>query len=1622
MREVQVIVKWVVATAWLATISAICVAVLAGTMFGEVLSATIVTRSNDPILTSLTVSAGTLSPEFSGTQVNYTVSDVPYGARVLTITAVPEPDAIVTYWHYPDGSIAELVDEDTMTDGFQVSLDIGQKIVEVSITKGSRYRDYRLEITRLKPTVSIRAVSETPVYEGETLEFEIRRSAAAKDPLAVRVLAREMEAEVGAGHANVLADEVDGRSPEYYIEGGNSTATIEMETNGDSAWENHSRVEMSIVADELYTIKASAGSAAIVVQDDEFPASTGILTVSPNPVGEGAGSATASVTVTTTEDRRPHGEASVAVVTSDGTAEAGSDYTGVDTSVTFTEADFSSVMVDVNTMYRATKTVDVTITQDTDDEIDETFNIIASTEMGSPISVEADDSTVSVTITDDDEPPTSAPTLTSLSVSAGTLTPAFSPDIRSYAVPDGGYENDRLTIAAVGESGSSIEFLDSSDSVLGDLDDMAIGHQVYLIVGVTVVKIRVSKGDDAQDYSLSITRAKPIVSVRALTVEPAIEGDEIEFEVMRSSAAGDVVAVKFALGEVGTSVGVDPGDILPDSQEGTTHSVTIPANETTATVEVTTVSDRVWEDHSRVEIKLVEDDSYTVHPTNGTTSILVQDDEFVASVAALSAAPNPVGEGDGKAVATVTVTTMGDKLPHDRVAIPVTTSDGTATAGSDFTALETNLTFAEGDFSGVEVDEEARFRASKSVDVLILQDTLDEEDETFALALGTPSDTLITSEEDSKSVTVTITDDDLPVLAALSVSQGALTPAFSPGQNAYTVPDVGYGTHLATINVMAESGAEVSFLDSSDNDYGDLDDMAEGHQVYLNIGSTTIKIRVEKGDDMQNYTLVFTRAKPTVSIRAVTVGPATEDDTLKFEVSRSEAAGDPLEVRVGMDEVDIVEGGGHGDMLPDSVEGTFPLRTIEVDQTSLVFMVETVGDVVWEKHSSIEMSIKPESWYDIDSDKGTASIVVRDDDFPESTASLAVSPNPVGEGTGNITATVSVTTDDARMPHGQVSIPISTSDGTATAGEDYTLVASSLIFKEADFEEVEEDGDTLYRASKSLGITILTDDMDEDEETFNVELGTANRSTVDIEPETKSVTVTIKDQNSKPVVTVSTTPSTPVVSGRSTINLDGTSTDSDNDTLTYAWTTDPANVGIFGDATVEDTTWTAPAPLSAEQSVTLMLTVTDDGTPTGVTTVEVTVTVEANQPPRVEITSVGGVVNGGEAVMLGARASDPEAGGLQYEWSGGGIFADGSVKDAEWTAPAASDVDQTFTLTLTATDELGLTASDSVEFIVPAFNRVPIFPDEESGERDVDEGTVVGAKVGVPVAATDEDGDPLTYTLEGKDAALFNVDDTGQISVAAGTTLDYEAKVEYAVEVAITDGRDEEGEIDDAIDITLSVTIRVRDVEEVGAVGFSAQGLRVGEEVRVGVLDPDNYETSNTAGLVDDTDVTSWVWERSESVDGPWAAITDAQGASYVPTVEDKDNYLRVTASYTDRRGPDKSATGVSGRVGAGENSPPAVYVSPDLAIINGCGILTLSGRASDPDGDTLSFSWSALPDVGHFVDGSKESTVWSASDLGESSMTVELTLTVSDGQGGTVTDSVIVTVRGGLAGARTDG
>ena len=78
----------------------------------------------------------------------------------------------------------------------------------------------------------------------------------------------------------------------------------------------------------------------------------------------------------------------------------------------------------------------------------------------------------------------------------------------------------------------------------------------------------------------------------------------------------------------------------------------------------------------------------------------------------------------------------------------------------------------------------------------------------------------------------------------------------------------------------------------------------------------------------------------------------------------------------------------------------------------------------------------------------------------------------------------------------------------------------------------------------------------------------------------------------------------------------------------------------------------------------------------------------------------------------------------------------------------------------------------------------------------------------------------------------------------------------------------------------------------------------------------------------------------------------------------------------------------------------------------HGCSAVSLNGTSSDPGNGTLSYSWTASPDIGHFADDSLEDTVWTAPAPGASSQTVILTLRVTDDRGRSATDSVIVTVR----------
>ena len=78
--------------------------------------------------------------------------------------------------------------------------------------------------------------------------------------------------------------------------------------------------------------------------------------------------------------------------------------------------------------------------------------------------------------------------------------------------------------------------------------------------------------------------------------------------------------------------------------------------------------------------------------------------------------------------------------------------------------------------------------------------------------------------------------------------------------------------------------------------------------------------------------------------------------------------------------------------------------------------------------------------------------------------------------------------------------------------------------------------------------------------------------------------------------------------------------------------------------------------------------------------------------------------------------------------------------------------------------------------------------------------------IGSTVSATDHDGDTLSYTLGGTDAASFDIESgTGQLKTSA--SLDHEFRSSYEVSISVSDNN---GGSD-----SISVTINVTDVNEV---------------------------------------------------------------------------------------------------------------------------------------------------------------------------------------------------------------
>ena len=202
-------------------------------------------------------------------------------------------------------------------------------------------------------------------------------------------------------------------------------------------------------------------------------------------------------------------------------------------------------------------------------------------------------------------------------------------------------------------------------------------------------------------------------------------------------------------------------------------------------------------------------------------------------------------------------------------------------------------------------------------------------------------------------------------------------------------------------------------------------------------------------------------------------------------------------------------------------------------------------------------------------------------------------------------------------------------------------------------------------------------------------------------------------------------------------------------------------------------------------------------------------------------------------------ATDPESATLAYSLSGAdsdlfaiaplsGQISVGAETELDYESPSDFDGDNIYRLVVQVTDnpDSGGNVDDSVDaeigvtITVTDVNEPPEF-ELPAMLIEVRENTEANAEIGDPVAAIDPESSELKHSLAGTDSKLFSIDDSsGQISVGAATTVDYESPSDsdgdnnYELVVLVTDGQDEDGNPDDSVDAEINVTVMVTDINE----------------------------------------------------------------------------------------------------------------------------------------------------------------------------------------------------------------
>jgi len=416
-----------------------------------------------------------------------------------------------------------------------------------------------------------------------------------------------------------------------------------------------------------------------------------------------------------------------------------------------------------------------------------------------------------VTITEGDSGTTNAIfTVTMSAASAQTVkvnyftSPAFLLSGASPATKGLDFESVPGTVTFLpGETTQTI-----SIPIKGDLIDEF--DQFFFVSLTTPINAEISDGRGLG--TIVDNDAAPTISVNDVTIAEGTGGFQNQaavFTVTLNGATEKPVSVQFALDPGTASAGTDYGNF--------TGLVQFFGPSQTITVQL--VSDNVFEPDETFFVNLSNPTNATIGDGQGQATITNDDPQPTISIAASSFRTEGAAGTSGNASFEVRLSNPS----YQTITVAYATANGTATAGSDYTATSGSITFNPGE-------------TTKTINVEVIGDNTDEVNETYFVNLTNPTNATLGLAQGVG----TIADDD--------------GPSMSIGNASVTEGNTGFTNAVFTVTLSAPSVQDitVNYASIGDTATANIDfQRVQFLTLFIPAGSTSATITIRVFGDFQ---------------------------------------------------------------------------------------------------------------------------------------------------------------------------------------------------------------------------------------------------------------------------------------------------------------------------------------------------------------------------------------------------------------------------------------------------------------------------------------------------------------------------------------------------------------------------------------------------------------------------------------------------------------------------------------------------------------------------------------------------------------------------------------------------